>query len=262
MVEAALFKMALILLEAIIMSTFEDLVTATKEYVAKDHADRALEALMDGMTYAYGAKVEGDIAEFGTMTGRSAVILATGLAFNNARYKKKSGGIASKNLLLFDSFEGLPSVADHPVDSQSLHFTSGSWGPGTCSGLSAGQLGELVKQILSPSDQFQIVEGWFDEVLVDYPARKLSMVHIDCDLYSSAKTVLQQLFTKQMISEGCAIFFDDFFCDRARPFRGEQLAWKEVIAEFNVEATPFRSYGALSQAFIVHNYSGGPTFPG
>ena len=165
------------------MSTFSDLAAATQAYLSQDHADRALEALMDGMIYAYGSGVEGDVAEFGTMTGKSAVILATGLAYNNARYKRKSGGIASKNLLLFDSFQGLPSVESDPVDSQSLHVTSGSWGPGTCSGLSAEQLGELVKQILSPSDQFQIVEGWFDEVLVDYPATKLSMVHIDCDLY-------------------------------------------------------------------------------
>ena len=237
------------------MSSLNDIAIATKEYVSKNYADRVLEPLMDGMSYAYGSGVEGAVAEFGTMTAKTAVMLATGLTFYNDLYSRKSGAIASKNLILFDSFKGLPTVEANSIDSQSLHVENGSWGPGTCQGVTASELGDLVREILSPSDKFQIVEGFYDDVLADYPPCKLSMVHIDCDLYSSAKSVLHQLFTKRMVSEGCVIFFDDFFCDRARPFRGEQLAWLEAITDFNVEATAFRSYGAYSKAFIVHNYS-------
>lgn len=193
------------------MSSFYDIATVTKEYVSKDYADRALEPLMDGMSFAYGSGVEGAVAEFGTMTGKTAVMLATGLTFYNDRYSRKSGAIASKNLLLFDSFKGLPPVEANSIDSQSLHVGNGSWGPGTCQGLTASELGDLVREILSPTDKFQVIEGYYDDVLADYPPSKLSMVHIDCDLYSSTKSVLHQLFTKRMVSEGCVIFFDDFF---------------------------------------------------
>ena len=54
------------------------------------------------MAYAYGSAVEGEIAEFGTMSGKSASILATGVLFNNMKFRNKSGNIDPKKLLLFD----------------------------------------------------------------------------------------------------------------------------------------------------------------
>jgi O-methyltransferase len=237
------------------MNQFEKIVVRSKEYLTRDYSETILEALLDCRAYAYGSAVEGEIAEFGTMSGKSASILATGVLFNNMKFSNKSGNIDPKKLLLFDSFVGLPEVHAESIDATSTHVKNGSWGPGTCRGLTPNQLEELVRSILSPQDKFQVVEGWYDEVLATFPMPRLSMVHIDCDLYSSTSTVLHNLFDNQRITEGCVILFDDFFCDKARRHVGEQRAWNEIKSRFNVEATNFRNYGPSASAYIVHNYS-------
>jgi len=64
--------------------------------------------------------VDGDIAEFGTQTGATSTILAKAIAESdslfpaqNALYKSQS-----RQLMLFDSFAGLPEIEDE-VDSLS-----------------------------------------------------------------------------------------------------------------------------------------------
>src|SRR5258708_698345 len=85
--------------------------------------------LLFGVEYVVEAAVEGDIAEFGCMTGRTAnVISATMSSFKMDR-----------TLHLFDSFEGLPKAGSEP-DSSSIHVQDGTWAPGTCKGISPGAL--------------------------------------------------------------------------------------------------------------------------
>lgn len=237
------------------MNHYEKILVRAKEYLTRNYSETILEALLDCLSYAYGSTVEGDIAEFGTMTGKSATILAAGVLFNNKKFRAKTGGLRAKRLLLFDSFAGLPAVDPESIDAGSSHVKSGSWVPGSCKGLTRNQLEKLVSSILAPEDEFQVVEGWYDEVLTVFPMPQLSMVHIDCDLYSSSSTVLNSLFENERITEGCVILFDDFFCDKARKRAGEQRAWIEVKEKFNLEATHFRNYGPFSSAYIVHNYS-------
>ena len=48
---------------------------------------RQFKTLLAGVAYSYGMDVEGDIAEFGTMTGRTAVGLAVAQKFMTHKYK-------------------------------------------------------------------------------------------------------------------------------------------------------------------------------
>jgi hypothetical protein len=56
----------------------------------------------------------------------------------------------------------------------------------------------------------EIVKGWFNETLVDFINKnphKISFIHIDCELYSSSKYILNTL--KNSLDKDCVIVFDE-----------------------------------------------------
>ncbi len=201
------------------------------------------DALLFGVQYAVGAAVEGDIAEFGCMTGRTANVLAAAMASFRT----------TKKLHLFDSFEGLPP-ATHTTDTASVHVKEGVWGPGTCLGISPEALRQKCEKFL-PSPQVLIYQGWFSETLKQLPAGiPFSLVHIDCDLYQSAMDVLAYYFDHKLVAEGAVIFFDDWNCNRASNQCGERKAWAEVVDRYKIEASDGGSYSWGGHKFFVHKY--------
>ena len=57
-----------------------------------------------------------------------------------------------------------------------------------------------------------LVIGWFEETLpwfIENYKEKASFIHIDCDLYSSTKSVFRYL--KKRINNECIIVFDEFY---------------------------------------------------
>lgn len=197
------------------------------------------------VTYIHGAGVDGDVAEFGTMTGRTATALARAL-------NQYDG---SKRLLLFDSFEGLPA-AESVVDRVSPHVRSGVWSGGTCQGVSSEQLRVMCRKHL-PDSQISIHEGWFSDSLPAVPKdTRLALLHIDSDLYQSAMDVLNHCFACRMVSRGAAIHFDDWDCNQADPRYGERKAWAEIVDKFAVEFSDCGQYGWGCRKFIIHSYRG------
>jgi hypothetical protein len=58
----------------------------------------------------------------------------------------------------------------------------------------------------------ELVEGWFEDTVPKFAAQyphPVSFMHIDCDLYSSTKTILDS-FAKHIVS-GTIILFDELF---------------------------------------------------
>ena len=203
------------------------------------------ECLTLSVEYVHGAGVGGDVAEFGTMTGKTAIALAQAVAQFDG----------SKKLLLFDSFEGLPDTQSE-VDKVSPHVRSGVWSSGTCRGVTSNQLRNMCQKHLPPS-RIDIYEGWFSDTLATLPAEtRLALLHVDSDLYQSAVDVLHHCFARQMISRGAAIHFDDWDCNQADPRFGERKAWAEIVEQFAVEYTDCGQYGWGSRKFIVHSYRG------
>lgn len=64
-------------------------------------------------------------------------------------------------------------------------------------------------------ENVELIKGWFDETLpifvsrCDIISRKAYFIHIDCDLYSSARIVFANI--AQFIKEGTIIAFDEYF---------------------------------------------------
>lgn len=128
--------------------------------------------------YAYGADVEGDIAEFGTMSGSTAQALAMAIIAAEA----PSPCMTKKQLHLFDSFEGLPEITSD-VDANSPHVLTGVWAPKGCKVLSILELRRVVERLLS-SSRITFHKGWFADTikpLID--STQLSLIHFDGDFY-------------------------------------------------------------------------------
>jgi O-methyltransferase len=216
------------------------------------------DALLISVGYAYGARVAGDIIEFGTMSGETARILA-----GSMRSCEREQGLPSKDLYLFDSFEGLPaSVAD--ADREAPHVKSGIWAAGTCKILDREALAKLCGKIL-PAERIHIFAGWFSQTVPSIdPALRFSVLHVDCDLYQSTLDALRPLFQRNQVSRGAVFLFDDWNCNAADPRFGERKAWADLTEEFCIESSDEGGYAWSGRRFIVHEYraSGAAPDPG
>lgn len=216
---------------------------------------QAPDALLRGIEYVHAAGVPGDVAEFGCFLGESAKLLAQGLAVCDAPYRgsDQHHGIAERRLWLFDSFEGLPTPTS-PVDEDCPHVVSGAWGPGCLRGATPQGVIDACSAHI-PARRITVGAGWFAETLPLIPKdARFAFVHVDCDLYLSAHQVLEHLFANGHLSDGCALYFDDWYCNRGSPEFGEQKAFAEIQSRFRLRfrLTDWGAYGVVGHRFIVH----------
>lgn|SRR3990167_5342015 len=190
-------------------------------------------------------RIHGDIAEFGTLYGFTAKVFTTLMKEYNQLV----------HIHLFDSFEGLPE-ANSEVDQNSYeikHYKA--WGKGSMA--VPADVPTLLNNLLTtiiPAELVHIHKGFFEDTFQETTLKnKLSIVHIDCDLYQSAKGVLTKLFKFDLIQDGTIILFDDYNCGRANPNFGERRALKEIMEENkNYEYSLFYYYGWHGAAVIIH----------
>ena len=89
----------------------------------------------------------------------------------------------------FDSFEGLPEKWRDGFDKGAFNRN--------------GEFPQVNQNV-------ELIKGWFNETLVDFIKihnKKVSFIHIDADLYSSAKFILDTL--KDYMDYDCIIVFDE-----------------------------------------------------
>ena len=190
-------------------------------------------------------QIKGDIVEFGSLEGFTAIIFAKLMK----QYKMH------QSLHLFDSFEGFPKITS-PVDLNSYEvkdyrvWTSG----GMALDKNIPNLIQERLETLIPKNSIHIHKGFFSETFHrETLQNKPAIVHIDCDLYQSAKEVLSKLFQYDLIQDGMMLLFDDYNCGRANPKFGERRALKEVMEENpNYSYSLFYYYGWHGAAVIVH----------
>lgn len=207
------------------------------------------EALGKGISYISMAEVEGDVAEFGTFWGGSARILAASMIVDNDKTRK---------LHLFDSFAGLPP-AEHEIDKAAPHDKTGTWHWSFPH--HSGPTPDSVKRVCAEFiavDRLVVYDGWFKDTLPTIPKEtKFAMVHLDCDLYQSTYEVLDYLLARGHLSDGCTLFFDDWYCNKGNPKFGQQAAFRDVhevtrIWEQGSSYTDVGAYGTVGRRFIFH----------
>jgi O-methyltransferase len=139
--------------------------------------------------------VPGDIAECGVHKGGTLVPMAIHVHQKGIR----------KKLLGFDSFEGLP---DSVAFDARLGGPHGEWKrPGEMSNTSV----ELVLSKLRRFcvvDNVELVKGFFEKTLPGYADRRFSLVHLDCDIYSSYKECIAFFYPR--VNSGGVILLDEY----------------------------------------------------
>lgn len=141
----------------------------------------------------------------------------------------------------FDSFEGLPET----------------WRPGFEKGAFSSH------GVLPPvANNVELVKGWFHETLPHFlqthSDQKISFLHIDCDLYSSTRFILECV--KDHLAPDCIVIFDELV-NYPGYESGELKAWMEFITENKVDyewigmnGTPTGMLGYVHEnvALVIH----------
>jgi Methyltransferase domain len=170
------------------------------------------------------------VLEFGTSDGYSFVKLLYA-----TRYLKLTDRVIVHT---FDSFEGMPP----PVDEKDKEWTTrDDWVPGQFK----GRYEELEAYCAKHYRNYQIHRGYFEHSIDDAFLTSLdqnppALIWIDCDYYSSAKTVFERLIDR--IPNGCVIYFDDLDnLNYGSRFTGEARLVHEInngLLGDNIELVP------------------------
>jgi hypothetical protein len=175
------------------------------------HFDKAFESLSNSGSH-------GDYLEFGVYRGAS-FIMASQLA---GKYQQES-----MRFFAFDSFQGLP-------DSEGETFQKGEY---QCS---REMFTKIIKQGGMDIDKVTIVEGFYEDCLTDsvkseYNLDWASIIHMDCDIYSSTKKALQ--FIEDLVGPGSVIIFDDWhaFDESDRKEGGEMFGEEKAFNDWRLQ---------------------------
>ncbi len=152
----------------------------------------------------------GHYYEFGVFRGRTLINFDK--VRRMAAWRDKS--FKQIKIFAFDSFQGLPELAEH--DTYDPHFVQGSY---ACS------LPEVKRNLeKNRVRNVEFIEGFYDKTLTYELANRLkekppSLVHVDCDTYSSTIQVLEWL--DGFALTGAIYFFDDLWRYHGHPDAGE-----------------------------------------
>lgn len=180
----------------------------------------------------------GDYLEFGVFNGSSMASMY---------HAAKDAGETNMRFIGFDAFQGLPPNAEHEDD--------GVWKQGYYA-CSFEKLQECLKKKKVNPKEILWVKGWYNETLNKKTIQKLNIkkiaiAFIDCDTYSSSKTVLE--FLGPLLKEETILCFDDWkLNDLDIKGMGEYQSFNEFLENNpHLSATEIPSYRRKSRCFIV-----------
>ena len=181
------------------------------------HIEKACELIVPPETYPH-------ILEFGVWRG-----LTISLIERKIRGKPYS-------IYGFDSFKGLP---EDWVNSQTNEM--------------AMPKGFFDNKGETPNiKNVTLIKGWFDDTVPMFlsQAKDIALLHVDCDLYSSTKTVLYNL--NNYIKKDTIIVFDEWiYCHRSDYNDHEQKCFYEWVRDFNRKYELINHHGPSDEQQIV-----------
>lgn len=184
--------------------------------------------------------IDGDYAEFGCWSGST---------FWLAHTEARKHGHPAK-LWAFDSFQGLPEAEgardEHPA-----------WSRGGMS-MSVEEFHHVCARDGVPRAAYEVVPGFYHDTIermspTDQPVN-IALAFIDCDMYSSTRSVLGFLMPR--LKHGMIIAFDDYFCWTPTQVSGERRAMLDFFGgnpQWNL--LPFMQFGWHGQSFVVEDKS-------
>ncbi len=107
-----------------------------------------------------------------------------------------------------------------------------------------------------PTSAYGVVPGFYHDTLDQMSAGdapvNIALAFIDCDMYSSTKSVLRFLMPR--LKHGMIIAFDDYFCWSATQVSGERRAMLEAFGRNEKwQLLPYMQFGYHGQSFVVED---------
>lgn len=191
--------------------------------------------ILESINYARIVSLNPVYFEFGCYSGRT--FSAAINAYNFFKIKNFSA-------YAFDSFRGLPENEE----TQSSVFKAGSF---SMSKINFVQ--EVFKNTNHRLKNQFVIEGFYEDTLnldlqnsIDIP----SVIHIDVDLYISAKSVFR--FIAPLLRVGTVILIDDWYCFKPGENKGLQKAFNEFLdLNKNIECEHWKNYSTFGRSFFV-----------
>jgi O-methyltransferase len=189
--------------------------------------------------------ISGDYAEFGCYGGVTFALAYEQIA---APARGAWPPRVDRHMWAFDSFAGLPERStprdEHPV-----------WHPGLFAMDLDAFHGRCAEKGI-PRNAYTTVPGFYDETLgsasaADSP-KDIALAYVDCDMYSSARSVLD--FLRPRLKHGMIIAFDDYYCFSSERVSGE----KQAFEEFATVGSPwrferYRDFGWAGVSFVIES---------
>ncbi|MCC4619696.1 TylF/MycF family methyltransferase [Xanthomonas cassavae CFBP 4642] len=215
------------------------------------HRNDALGALFRAWAYVHATQLAGDYYEFGVYRGNS--LAHAWLSYRHHRrhlehcarlpYRRKgtvSAFLAQRPRFYgFDTFVGMPANLEGEDSlAAGSFFATQAQAQARCAavGLKAPDL--------------QLVPGLFTDNAQAIGRTPAAIVHMDCDLYSSAHDALTLIAPR--LVQGSVMLCDDYDLFRADHQQGERRALQECAARFGIAFEPWFAYAAASRAFLCH----------
>jgi len=194
----------------------------------------------NAMSYARASNLKGDYTEFGVWKGNMFA-----LAYHCARKVR----LGDMRFYAFDSFEGLPPSASE-YELKSNTFWEGRFA------FSEDKFKKAISKKGVDLKRVVITKGWFEKSLTPQVGLgKVAVALIDCDLYESAKPVLEYLSDK--LVNGAVLIFDDWFLFEGNPDAGVQKACNEWLNNHpEIKLVDYHKYGWHGNSFIVRCKNG------
>jgi len=168
----------------------------TLEYIENNKILNKLDSKQELLKHSLNEAKNGLFLEFGVYSGKSINYIAKHID-DNIVYG-------------FDSFEGLPEEWRDNYPKGKFH----------------------VEQLPKVEDNVVLVKGWFDKTLeafLNEHEGKIAFIHMDADLYSSTKYVLETILDYNRVHPGTVIQFDEFMNYPSWETNGEYLAFREWV---------------------------------
>ncbi|NWF58448.1 MAG: class I SAM-dependent methyltransferase [Fischerella sp.] len=149
------------------------------------------------------AKPDGMFLEFGVAGGNTINFIAKNV---------------QKTVHGFDSFEGLPEFW---IDNIGGRYEKGTF--------------NMNGKLPSVRENVQLHVGWFDKTLPEFVASQneyISFMHVDCDLYSSTKSIFDIL--GERVKPGTIIVFNEYF-NYPGWQQHEFKAFQQFVADKNIK---------------------------
>ena len=195
----------------LIMKTANPFEIENKFYETSD-VDRISKLIAHYELYSKSIGLKGDIFEFGVFKGVSLIQLAS--------FRKIFQEELDKKIVAFDTFDDFPETqfqADKKLREQFISEAGSK-------SIDITELEKIFKK--KKINNFSLIKGNILETLPNFIADnediKISLLHIDVDVYEPTKLILEMLFSK--VIKGGVIIFDDY-----NVFPGETKAVNEFF---------------------------------